>query len=163
MIKSEYSLRQYDWAVTFYFNVTAHDSHAVMHHLWSIGCRGEDFRTAWNNVSKGCYNRGLTYSDYDDKRSIVIVGESSTFGELMNSLSHEIHHLSVHIAQANLLDLAGEEVCYIDGEVTQMVFEDITYEMLCSMQSTSSASCPLSSGPCKYDRVNKECNRSFHL
>lgn len=160
MIKAEYSLRQYDWAVTFYFNVTAHDLHAVMHHLWSIGCRGEDFRTAWNNVNKGCCNRGLTYSDYDGKRSIVVVGEASTFGELMNSLSHEIHHLSVHIAQSNLLDLAGEEVCYIDGEVTQMVFEDITYDMLYSMQSTSCASCPLFPASYKYVQANTECNRN---
>mgnify|MGYP006923227783 CR=1 FL=1 len=161
MIKQQFHLRMYDWVVTFYYNVTAQHFYEVMFHLKAVGCEGNNFITAWNNINKGCCNRGLTFSDYEGRQSIVVVGEASTFGELMNSLSHEIHHLSVHIAQSNGLDLAGEEVCYIDGEVTQRVFELFIGDKACNMQSTSSVSCPLSSGSCKYGRVNKECSRSF--
>ena len=123
MIKQQFHLRDYDWVVTFYYSVSAQDFYRVMCHLHRIGCRGEAFRIAWNNVNKGCCNLGLTYSDYIGKQSVVVVGEPSSFGQLMNSLSHEIHHLSVHIAIAHGLDLAGEEVCYIHGDVTQRVFE----------------------------------------
>lgn len=137
-------LCKYDWVVTFYFSVSTHEFLPVMRHLWMVGCRDDDFVSAWNNVNKGCCNRGLTYSSYSGKESVVVVGEASSFGELMNSLSHEIHHLSVHIAQAFGLDLAGEEVCYIDGEVTQRVFEAISSGRACSMPTTSCASSPWS-------------------
>ena len=159
MIKQQFHLRMYDWVVTFYYNVTAQHFYEVMFHLKAVGCEGNNFITAWNNINKGCCNRGLTFSDYEGRQSIVVVGEASTFGELMNSLSHEIHHLSVHIAQSNGLDLAGEEVCYIDGEVTQRVFELFIGDKACNMQSTSSASFPLSEVSCTGSSCQTGCNR----
>lgn len=116
-------LKGYDWAVTVYYPVTARCVDVIMSHLHSIGCRGDDLMTAWRNLSSGKWDTGLTYSDYKGGRSVVVVGVATTFGELMNSVSHEIHHLSVHIAEANDLDLRGEEVCYIDGKLTQLVYE----------------------------------------
>ena len=143
MIKQQFHLKDYDWVVTFYFNVSAQEFYEVMYHLWMAGCRGHYFVTAWNNVNKGCCNRGLTFSDFVGQQSIVVVGQASSFGELMNSLSHEIHHLSVHIASSNGFDLAGEEVCYIDGEVTQRVFDSSTCGTPYSIRATSCASSPV--------------------
>lgn len=160
MIKQQFHLRNYDWVVTFYYDVSAHDFYAVMNHLHVIGCKGENFVTAWNNINKGCCDRGLTYSDFGGKQSVVVVGEASTFGELMNSLSHEIHHLSVHIAQSNDLDLAGEEVCYIDGEVTQRVFEAFISGTSYNMLSTFDASSPLSLDSCTDHSCWKGCSRT---
>lgn len=146
MNRQQFHIRDYDWVVTFYHGVSAQDFMYVMGHLFYIGCRGEQFRTAWNNVNKGCCNRGLTYSDFVGRQSIVVIGEASGFGQLMNSLSHEIHHLSVHIATADGIDLAGEEVCYIHGDVTQRLFDSnyILYALKYSRQALRLRSCDLS-------------------
>lgn len=127
MNRQDIYLEAYDWAVTVYYFVAAHDVYAVMSHLKRIGCKGEDLSKSWLNLTSGKEDTGLTYSDYQGRRSVIVVGKASSYGEFMNSLSHEIHHLSVHIAEANGLDLKGEEVCYIDGRATQKVFESPVY------------------------------------
>lgn len=161
MNKQTFHLNEYDWAVTLYYNVAAQDFYAVMSHLWLSGCRGDDFRSAWNNVNKGCCNRGLTYSNFESKESIVIVGKASSFGELMNSLSHEIHHLSVHIALANDLELDGEGVCYIDGSITQMVFEIPISGTTCSIPTNAVSFSPLSPASYKWNPCRTECKRTI--
>lgn len=116
-------MNQYGWVVTVYYPVTALCVHPIMLHLKSLGCSGDALVMAWRNLSSGKFDTGLTFSNFGRRRSVMVVGKASNFGELMNSLSHEIHHLSVHMAQTFGLDLSGEEVCYIDGKATQLVFE----------------------------------------
>lgn len=123
MNKQRFYLRQYDWVVTVYYSVTPDVVHLVMRNLIALGCSGEDLFTSWRNISSGRPDTGLTFSNYEYRSSLLVVGHASSFGELMNSVSHEIHHLSVHIAEAYGLDLKGEEICYIDGKATQMIFE----------------------------------------
>lgn len=116
-------IRQYGWVVTVYYPVTPLCVRPIMKHLVSLGCSGDALVMSWRNLSSGKFDTGLTFSNFLRRSSVMVVGKASSFGELMNSLSHEIHHLSVHMAQAYGLDLSGEEVCYMDGKATQLVFE----------------------------------------
>ena len=47
-----------------------------------------------------------------------------------NLIVHELHHLSVHIASANKLDLEGEDVCYINGDTAQHLW-DLCHPLIC--------------------------------
>ena len=122
MTKATIHLRDYGWIVYCFFNTKPYDSDTILGYLRSFGCKGNDFVSAKRNLENGRKNEGLTYSNYERRVSVLVVGEASSLDELMNSSAHEIDHLSKHIAQASGIDLMSEEASYIVGDITQKLY-----------------------------------------
>lgn len=70
--------------------------------------------TAYGNLKSGKLDTGLTYSNALRRESVVVISRTSSALEFLQSLTHELGHLSCHIAECYGIGLGGEEVRYIN-------------------------------------------------
>ncbi len=117
MIRDSFLLKRYDWLCHIYYVVTKPNSDEILSHLHRIGCSGDNMITAYKNLKSGKLNTGLTYSNAFTRTSIVVISNTSSALEFLQSLTHELVHLSNDIAKCYGIDLDGEEVRYINDEL----------------------------------------------
>ena len=96
-----------------------------MHTLAEAGADDKSLDRAYENLSSGNLNTGLCYSG--DGESVLVVSVASCGEQFCNSIFHEVSHLSCHIATALGIDLRGEEVCYLAGEIGQKMHPIIAH------------------------------------
>lgn len=128
MIKQTFHIDNEDWDVIAFYAVTHLDVEEIMHCLELAGCTGDNSDRAYKNLSKGANNTGLCYSG--NHISVLVVSVTSSPQQFFNSLAHEIHHLSTHIADEVGYDYKSEEVCYLAGEIAENMFY-IASKFLC--------------------------------
>lgn len=107
------------WHITAFYPVTCYHVKEIMAALYAIDCNPADLRKAYRNLSSGQLNNGLTFSNYPLRETVTVFSKADGPAHYFNTIVHELHHLSVHIAKANRFDLEGEEVCYINGDIAQ--------------------------------------------
>lgn len=130
MIRQQFDISKYDWKVEVYYAVDCYYTDEIMGRLYDIGCRGDDLRAAYENLSAGKPDTGLTYSNYGTRQTVMVIGITSSATQFQNSYDHERKHLEAHIAAALGIDPWGEEICYLSGEIGQLMFEKARL-MLC--------------------------------
>ena len=59
------------------------------------------------------------------RRTVMIVGLASSPAEFLNSFEHELRHLVDDIASTHSMDMAGEEVAYLTGDINTALWSDI--------------------------------------
>ena len=62
---------------------------------------------------------------------MLLIGLHSSPPEFINSFEHELRHLIDDIAQTCRLEMAGEDVAYLTGDVNSALWEDIHYFTCC--------------------------------
>ena len=130
MIRQQFDISKYDLKVEVYYAVDCYYTDEIMGRLYDIGCRGDDLQTAYENLSAGKPDTGLTYSNYGTRQTVMVIGITSSAAQFQNSYDHERKHLEAHIAAALGIDPWGEEICYLSGEIGQLMFEKARL-MLC--------------------------------
>jgi hypothetical protein len=95
-----------------------------------MGCRAKDRKNAEILLKRGSYNVGLTYSNFKERCSIVVIGLTSTPEEFQNTFDHEKGHLAMHIGKALNIDIFGEDYQYLTGEIGQKMFK-IARKFMC--------------------------------
>lgn len=80
---------------------------------------------AYGHLSKDSGDRGLTYSNVRERRSVVAVGKSLDRASIMNTIGHELLHVVAHICNNDEIDMQSEEPCYIMGELCERLFNSI--------------------------------------
>jgi len=128
MIRQRIYLEKEKWEVTVYYAVTHYEVEEIMSELARIGCTGKNLESAYENIASGVPNTGLCYSG--DGQSVLVISVASSASQFCNSMFHEIHHLSSHIADKLGYDLIGEEVCYVSGEIAEEMFP-VAKKFLC--------------------------------
>ena len=119
MTEQEIYIDRYDWTVHVMYDVHSKDAMKVRRRLRDLGCTGIPLEDACNLVLKGEANKGITYSNVDVRKSVVVVGWTTSKEEYKNSLSHEMLHVVQHISDAFMINMYGEEVCYLLGGLAQ--------------------------------------------
>ena len=130
MIRQQFDISGYDWKVEVYYAVDCYYTDEIMGRLYDIGCRGDDLQTAYENLCAGKHDTGLTYSNYGTRQTVMVIGITSSAAQFQNSYDHERKHLEAHMAAALGIDPWGEEICYLSGEIGQLMFEKARL-MLC--------------------------------
>ena len=131
MIHQEIILDKYDyWHIDVYYGVSHYDVDDIMMRLHQIGCDGRFAKQAYNNLSSSDLNNGLTYSNYDRRKSVMVVGIADSEKQFINTLTHEQMHLATHIGKTYGMDMYGEEVCYLVGKIAEKMFA-ISSKFLC--------------------------------
>ena len=113
---------EYDWIVHVYYDTTPYNTEELLGKLYQMGCSENGILRTRKQLLGGDYNNGFTYSNRVLKQSVVSLGRASEFAQFLNSFSHELHHLSTHIAQAYGIPLDGEDVCYLSGSIAQKMY-----------------------------------------
>lgn len=123
MIKQLFRIDKYDWKVVVLYEIDYRDTDYVIDTLKMMDAPDYIIRNAYKNVSDGNYNTGFIYSDYDEKRSIIVISKTTSNKELIDTIVHEANHLQSHIATVFNLDEKGEEVCYLIGNIVKTMYK----------------------------------------
>lgn len=110
-------LGPYRWRITVFYDTFPEDSDTILKCLADIGCERRKLGHAEENLRGGARNTGLTFSNRQDRESIIVLSESSSEAEFANTWFHEVFHAAVHIAEADGLGCNGEPVAYIGGYI----------------------------------------------
>lgn len=130
MRKANLFIGKHDWLVRVYIGTSREDVPEIISMLQSIGCSRNDVKRAKSNITNGELDCGLTYSNGRMRMSVMVISNTSSAKEFLDSLVHEIMHLSIHIANAEYIELTSEEVCYIGGDVARSLYP-ICKDLLC--------------------------------
>lgn len=122
MIRQKLTLDDYDWTVYVYYAVDTYYTDEIMERLYDIGCPQEHLQTAYDNLSAGDINTGLTYSNYAQRKTVLVIGLTSSPAQFLNSWQHECAHLRQHIAKCFGIDVWGEEIAYLAGDIAQKMY-----------------------------------------
>ena len=119
MTEQEIYLERYDWTVHLIYDARSKDAEYIKRCLRDLGCSGVPLEDAYNLVLEGEANKGLTYSNISIRKTFVVIGWTSSKGEYVNSISHEMLHVVSHICEANMITQGSEEACYMMGGLMQ--------------------------------------------
>ena len=97
----------YDWNVTVLYETTCDDIDFIIETLKEINCPKYYINRALDNLEECKLNSGLTYSNSRLKSSVIIINKTSSFSQLINTISHEYYHLICHIS--DILRIEDEE------------------------------------------------------
>lgn len=131
MIRQKITLPDYgNWEIYAYFAVSGYWVDEIMEKLWEIGCDGETALQAYRNLASSELDTGLCYSNYRERKSVMVVALTSSPAEFANSWHHEMCHLVAHIGKVYDLDPLGEDAAYLSGEISMEMFPKI-HHLLC--------------------------------
>lgn len=130
MIRQKIHIHRYKWDVLVCYDTDWRDASVVLDTLEAIGIDEQTFRSAERNVVSGLQDTGLTYSNTDERVSIVVLSKASSNAEFANTWFHEVLHCAVHIAKASGLDCGGEAIAYVGGELARDM-QPIAARLMC--------------------------------
>lgn len=117
MIREWLYIEPYKWDVQVFLDAKAKDAREILDALEDIGINAAQFMRAQRHLQKAVRNSGMTYSSGVNRESVVVIGQSSSKQEALNTFSHELRHLVDDIASANGIASSGEEVAYLTGNI----------------------------------------------
>lgn len=125
-------ISKYEWDVRIFLGVAPEHAEDIIESLLDIACPDDILSQARKHVKKGSLDTGLTYSNKGSRQSVVVVGESSTNAQFLNSFEHELRHLVDDMADALNLPLSGEAVAYLTGDANLALYSSIHPYICCS-------------------------------
>lgn len=122
MIRTTLYISKYDWLVYCYFAVDCYYACEICAKMKSIGASRPILNKSFAQMSNNQLNGGITYSNYDRRESVLVTELTTSASEFFDSFIHETGHLATHIALADGINLEGEEVRYIQGDISRALF-----------------------------------------
>lgn len=126
MIRRDIRLGKYDWDVCCFVGYDSGDAVYLCNELMAIGCCSKATSKAYRHFVSGGESSGLTYSNVKDKVSVVTIGHSEEESEMVNTIGHELLHVTAHICEAYNIDMGDEQACYIMGELCERIFKKVS-------------------------------------
>ena len=113
------------WTVDFLFAVKRYDVEGVLACLMDARAPKTVLDQAEELMLSCDYNCGFTYSDQKRRRAVVLIGPTTSGGEFLDTLVHEIRHLADSIAKSLDIPLDSERPAYISGNAARALAEVI--------------------------------------
>ena len=123
MITQKFIVDRRYWKVYVYYDITPKDAIKVVTKLKEIRLPKSYITSAYTTLISNKLNQGITETNSKLKESVIVFTKTTNASQFINSFVHEIGHLSNHIARTYNLDLNGEEVQYIAGDIAQEMFK----------------------------------------
>lgn len=130
MIVQNIYLEDWDWHITVYYAVDRYYTDEILDELELIGCSIKELKNAEHLLRSGDYNTGITYTNFKNRCSVVIIGLTTSPEEFQNTFDHEKGHVAMHIGSALDIDPFGEEFQYLTGAIGEKMFK-IAKRFLC--------------------------------
>lgn len=127
MIRQRITIPDYDWLVDICYDATPNNADQIIDELWNMGCPKRHLYKAERLLKSGTLNEGLTYSDNDSKHTLIVIGRTSDLFECINSISHEINHLEMHICEYFGISPYSEEASYLSGTIKELIARNAWY------------------------------------
>ena len=123
MITQEFIVDRVYWKVYVYYDVTSEDAIEIITKLHNLKLPKSYITNAYTTLISNKLNQGLTETNSKLKESVIVFTKTSNASQFVNSFVHEIGHLSNHISRAYNINLNGEEIQYIAGDIAQEMFK----------------------------------------
>ena len=131
MIEQNMNIREIGWNLRiFYCPKTASQCSIVLQRLFDAGCTGKNYRRAMALLNSGALNIGLTYTNKDEMKTIIVVGCSSDIAEFVNTLAHEMNHFIEHVMEALHIESGTEDEAYFTGDLFELLYRDAVLSVL---------------------------------
>ena len=115
-------LKDWDWCVKVYYAVDTFYIPEIIEDLKDLHCSSRRIKQIEMDLTQSPYNNGLTYSNFKDRCSVVVIGLTKSPEEFQNTFDHEKGHLAMHIGECDNIDIFGEEFQYLTGEIGKSMF-----------------------------------------
>lgn len=124
MVVQHVTIPTADWNVTICYDAKPKNTECIIDALCDLGCPQRHLYKAERLLRSGIPNEGLTYSNEYERHTIIVVGHTSSIGEFISTIIHEVDHMVDHISQYYNIPYDSEENSYIIGDVTKTIYED---------------------------------------
>ena len=104
------------WRIHFIFAPDGYDENVILDIMYDLDSPDYILVQAGRKMRRNKPNEGFTYTNSSIKEAVVVIGHTTSGEEFVNTLVHEIKHLSVAIADSLGLDLRGEAPAYLAGD-----------------------------------------------
>lgn len=113
MMRRVIQLPKYDWSIVCFIGYQPSDADEICHALSDICCNGNPLMEAYEHLTKESEDRGLTYSNLSERKSVLAIGECESDGSIINTIGCE----------QDGIDMMSEEPCYIMGSLCEKFFK----------------------------------------
>ncbi len=113
------------WDIEFYFAVDGYDMDVLLDRMFDFGAPYSALKDAMSLMESEKMNTGFTFANPYDCRILVAIGPAESGAEFIDTLTNEIHHVAVVIAQGLGIDLEEETPAYISGDSARSLAEII--------------------------------------
>ena len=120
MIIQDFYIKDWNWSVRVYYYVDDYYMDMIAQDLGLCGC--EEVDKTIDSLFESIENSGLTYSNPDERCSIIVIGKTSCPEEFQSTFDHEKGHLAVHIALTDDISWMSEEYQYLVGEIGKQMY-----------------------------------------
>ena len=120
MIIDHFNIKK--WRVVIYYETTCDDIDFIIEALKNIKCSNYYIEEAIENLETCNLNIGLTYSNLNLKSSIIVISKTSSFAQLINTISHEYYHLLKHISKVLKIE-DEEELATLNGNLNMRSYK----------------------------------------
>lgn len=132
MINGKFHLKNYaNWRILYFIMTDADDAEDILDELDELNCSNRFMRKAERLLCSNFCNKGLAYTKYRRRTSIVVISKTTNIWEFFNSFAHEIDHVEKHIAKALNFSPYSEAASYLVGEIIRGMFYNIFQKTLC--------------------------------
>lgn len=123
MIRQTIQIERLGWKIHIYYGVDKSFTEDIIDEMIALECNMRLLEKAWNNLSSGELNTGLTYTNVDQHSSLVVISQTTSPANFLNTLIHEVMHVVQHICGKIDIDIYSEEACYLGGDISQAMYE----------------------------------------
>ena len=113
------------WVVDFLFATESYDIDGVLACMYDAYASKSAMDQAGDLMLSCEYNCGFTYTNQHKRRAVILIGPTTSGSEFLDSLIHEIKHLSDAIAKSLDVPLDSERPAYISGDTARALAEVI--------------------------------------
>ena len=104
------------WLATVIYVPLEKDMPGVAEALADLGCPDDDINATWHNMTEE-WNKGYTWSNPARRRSITLIGRSTSWAQFFDTVLHETDHIVDEIMMAYDIMNYGEPPAYTQGEI----------------------------------------------
>lgn len=116
-------LKEYNWAITILYNSNCQDIDEIIYNLQSIECPIYLQEEATNNILQCKLNTGMTYSNFKLRRTVMLISNTSSIKEILNTVSHECYHFTQHLLKTEYA--TEEQMATLLGNLVAEIIEEI--------------------------------------
>ena len=113
-----------DWEIILLYDATCDDVVDIKEVLHSIKCPDKYIKEAVDYLEECDFNKGFTYSNEQEKVTVILMGITRNIPQLINTISHEVYHFIRHLSYVKLLNNEEEEATLM-GDVTMKIYSKI--------------------------------------
>ena len=110
------------WNVHILYDVRQDEVTSALMFMESKGMTGKYLEEASLMLNENVLNSGITYSNYENRMSIMVIGHTLEAKEFADTLDHEKGHLLMHLADYYSIDVKSEEFQYLSGHILRAMF-----------------------------------------